>query len=411
MQARLSVSEATALVKGCIEESLAPLWVEGEISNFTAHGSGHFYFSIKDAGAQMRCVMFSSANRRLRFQPEAGMSCALFGRLTVYERSGQYQLIAERMLPAGEGELQLALEALKARLAAEGLFDQSRKRELPSFPGTIGVVTSRTGAAIRDIVQVLKRRWPSVQIVLRPTLVQGPGAAEDIAAGIAQLAALSNIDIIIAGRGGGSLEDLWAFNEEVVVRAVADCCVPLISAVGHEIDHTLADLAADLRAPTPSAAAEIAVPDIAELIGLLRRQDEICRTLLKGKLRELSRRLAAAAASRALISPLDRLRQESQRTDDLLARCDRALTVKLERVSQRLRTAGRQLEALSPVAVLHRGYALALSKNGELIRTSETVAVSDEIRIQLGSGVLHCNVLESIPKPPANGSNWLETIE
>ena len=262
----LSVSAATALVKQCLEQGIGPLWVEGEICDFVAHRSGHFYFTVKDAEAQLRCVMFRGANLRLRFLPRDGMQCALFGRVTVYARNGQYQLIAERLHPVGEGELQAAFLALKERLEQEGLFAPERKRRLPAIPESIGIVTSPTGAAIRDIQRVLRRRWPPIRIVLRPTVVQGREAAADIVAGIRALDRRQDIDVIIIGRGGGSLEDLWAFNEEGVARAVAAARLPVISAVGHEIDFTIADFVADLRAPTPSAAAELAVPDAREVL-------------------------------------------------------------------------------------------------------------------------------------------------
>ena len=392
MQQRLSVSEATALVKECMDEGLAPLWVEGEVSNFVAHSSGHFYFSLKDAGAQLRCVMFRSANRRLRFVPADGTHAASFGRIGVYARGGQYQLIVERLLPLGEGELQLAFEALKARLAAEGLFDPERKRRLPAFPRKIGVVTSPTGAAIRDIVRVLRRRWPPVQILLRPVRVQGEGAAEEIAAGIADFGRRGGVDLLIVGRGGGSLEDLWAFNEEITARAIAASAIPIISAVGHEIDHTIADLVADQRAPTPSTAAEIAVPDARECLTTAGRQWSRCRVAMDRKLGEVRLRLEAARTGRALISPLDRLRQESQRADELLQRSRQALERSLASLSERAAQVAARIEALAPIRVLDRGFALCFDAAGGLLNSVRGVEVGDAIRVELGQGGLRCRV-------------------
>jgi len=395
MEPWISVSEATALVKECIEEGLAPFWVEGEVSNFVAHTSGHFYFSLKDAHSQLRCVMFRGANRRLRFRPENGMACAAFGQVGVYAPSGQYQLIAVRMLPAGEGELQVAFEALKRRLEGEGLFAPERKRPLPAFPRVVGVVTSPPGAALRDITRVLQRRWPPVSILLYPAKVQGEGAARQIAAGIAALEAHGEAELLIVGRGGGSLEDLWAFNEEMTARAIAEASVPVISAVGHETDVTIADFVADLRAPTPSAAAELAVRDyretIAECQGLLQRSG-------RGLLRNLERmqlKLDALRRSRALQSPIDRLHQENQRADELFERSRRAVLGYLTQRTERLEGLGSRLEALNPETVLQRGYAVARDARGGVLRSASAVAVDDEIEVELGAGRLRCRVLDT----------------
>ncbi len=390
MQQRLTVTEATSLVKQCIEDGLRPLWVEGEITNFVAHSSGHHYFSLKDAGAQLRCVMFRGANRRLRFRPEDGMQCALFGRLTIYAPSGLYQLVAERMLPIGEGELQLAFEALRERLAQEGLFDPLRKQALPTFPRTIGVVTSPTGAAIRDIVKVLRRRWPPVRIILRPVRVQGRGAAAEIATGIADLARLDDVDLLIVGRGGGSLEDLWAFNEEPTARAIAASRIPVISAVGHEIDHTIADLAADQRAATPSAAAEIAVPDVREIYAEVRAVLERCGRATTKQLTDYHLRLDALARSRALQSPQERLQLESQRADELLRRAGRCLDTRLARTRDRLEALKARIDALNPGAVLGRGFALAFDGQGRILRSAAAIDAGDPLRVRLGRGTVWC---------------------
>ncbi|MCK4306149.1 MAG: exodeoxyribonuclease VII large subunit [Candidatus Eisenbacteria sp.] len=408
MQQRLTVSEVTSLIKHCIEDAIAPLWVEGEISNFVAHRSGHFYFSLKDAHAQLRCAMFRNANQRLRFMPEDGMQCAAFGRASVYAPSGQYQLIAERLLPIGEGELQLAFEALKQRLAAEGLFDAARKRPLPAFPETIGVVTSPTGAAIRDIVKVLRRRWPPIRIILRPSAVQGKGASQDIARGIEELCRCDAADLLIVGRGGGSLEDLWAFNEEITARAIASSSIPVISAVGHEIDTTIADLAADVRAPTPSAAAEIAVRDLPQTFADLRHSLDRAATALTRRLSEYKLKLEALGRSRGMQSPVDRLLQEGQHADELLLRGQRAVTQRLVATQDRLTALGARIEALNPTAVLERGFALAFDSAGRLLHAAGDVADGDEVRLQLGRGALLCRV-ESHLLPGQDGETQPET--
>ncbi|HZW49322.1 MAG TPA: exodeoxyribonuclease VII large subunit, partial [Bacillota bacterium] len=269
MEARehMSVSQLNQFVKSLLDEVpfLKDVWVEGEISNFKLQNSGHLYFSLKDAQSSIRCVMFSMKARMLRFRPDNAMKVLLRGSVSLYERDGQYQLYATQMEPLGMGSLALALEQMKQRLAAEGLFDANRKTALPFLPKRVGVVTSPTGAAFRDIVNVITRRCPGVEIILAPVLVQGPGAAEQIAEAIQLFNRNRLADVLIVGRGGGSLEELWAFNEEAVARAIADSQIPIVSAVGHETDFTIADFAADLRAPTPSAAAELVVPELAAL--------------------------------------------------------------------------------------------------------------------------------------------------
>src|SRR3989475_2988824 len=258
-RAILSVSQLTDQLRGIVEEKFPAVWVEGEISNFRLYGSGHAYFTLKDEGAQLRAVLFRNRARRLRFEPGDGQHVLAFGSLEIYAQRGEYQFVVELLEPRGLGALQLAFEQLKARLGAEGLFAESRKRALPRFPRRIGIVTSPSGAAVRDILRIIGRRFAGLSIVLAPARVQGDGAAREIAAGIADLNALGDVDVIIVGRGGGSLEDLWAFNEEAVARAIAASKVPVVSAVGHEVDFTIADFVADLRAPTPSAAAELVV--------------------------------------------------------------------------------------------------------------------------------------------------------
>jgi exodeoxyribonuclease VII large subunit len=392
MRPSLTVSAATQLVKECLEREITPLWVEGEISNFVAHRSGHFYFTLKDPQAQLRCVMFRSANARLRFMPRDGMQCVLFGRITVYERSGQYQLVAEHLEPVGEGELQAAFLALKERLQQEGLFDAARKRRLPAMPQAIGIVTSPTGAAIRDLQRVLRRRWPAVRIVLRPTAVQGREAASDLVAGIEALSRREDIDLIIVGRGGGSLEDLWAFNEERVARAIAAARWPVISAVGHEIDFTIADFVADLRAPTPSAAAEMAVPDAREVLAGARAVLARCARAVTRRVAEARLRLQGLARSRALENPLDRVRQSSQRADELLQRCLRGTAAAARSTRARLAGLSARLEALNPGAVLERGYAVAFDQAGRLVTRGRDLAIGDALQLVLRDAAVRCRV-------------------
>jgi exodeoxyribonuclease VII large subunit len=402
-QQRMTVTQATALVRECIEQGLGPLWVEGEISNFIAHRSGHFYFTLKDSEAQLRCVMFRGSNWRVRTVLRDGMQCAVFGRIGVYERSGQYQLIAERLVPVGEGELQLAYAALKARLADEGLFAPERKRPLPAYPGTIGVVSSPTGAAIRDIERVLRRRWPPIRIVLRPTLVQGAQAAPDIVSAIEAFNARDDIDLLIVGRGGGSLEDLWAFNEEAVARAIAAARVPVIAAVGHATDETIADFVADLRAPTPSAAAELAVPDYRETLAEARTHLRRGARALAHRLEALTLRLKVIERSHALKSPLEHLRQMAQRADEIMTRMHLALRQNVRATHQRVERLAGTLEALRPTAVLGRGYALAFDRHGGLVTSVEGVGVGDALRVLLGDGELHCRVEGRAPAPGEPG--------
>ncbi|MFH1143945.1 MAG: exodeoxyribonuclease VII large subunit [Candidatus Eisenbacteria bacterium] len=392
MRQSLTVSAATEIIKECIEQGVGPLWVEGEISDFVAHRSGHFYFAVKDAEARLRCVMFRSANQRLRMLPQDGLQCLLFGRVSVYGRSGQYQLIVERLQPLGEGELQAAFLALKERLEREGLFDTARKRKLPAMPGTIGIVTSPTGAAIRDLERVLRRRWPPVRIILRPAIVQGREAAADIVAGIEALSRRDEIDLIIVGRGGGSLEDLWAFNEERVARAIAAARHPVISAVGHEVDVTIADFVADLRAPTPSAAAEMAVPDMRDVLAAARSDLRRCARAVWRRLDDGRLRLEGLSRSRALQSPLDQVQQASQRADELILRIGRATSAACRRARERLAGIAGRVGALNPGAVLERGYAAVFDEGGRLVSRVGDLRVGDGLRVVLQGGSLRCRV-------------------
>jgi exodeoxyribonuclease VII large subunit len=434
-----TVTELTSRIRDVLEQQFPAFWVEGEISNLRTPGSGHTYFTLKDDLAQIRAVLFRSRTRRIRFEPQDGLHVLAFGSLEVYDQRGEYQLVVELLEPRGVGALQVAFEQLKARLGAEGLFDPGRKRPLPRFPRTIGIVTSPTGAAIRDMLRVIGRRFRDLHIVIRPVRVQGEGAAAEIAEGLADLNALGDVDVIIVGRGGGSLEDLWAFNEEVVARAIAASKAPVISAVGHEVDVTIADFVADLRAPTPSAAAELVVREkdaVVESLGALR--DRLHRALRR-QLERHRERLRLITERRVLTDPSRPLRDAHRRLDDLglrlraavdtacrhaghrlelagnrlnsaspavrmangrgrLGQLDGRLVATMHRVLDRSRhrlglAAGR-LDGLSPLAVLARGYSLTRTPAGEIVRSARQVQPADPVSVLLHEGTLECRVVE-----------------
>ncbi len=432
----LTVSQLTSLVRGVLEENFQQVWVEGEISNLAQPSSGHCYFTLKDSGAQIRCVMFRGAARMLRFRPQDGMGLIARGRLSVYDQRGDYQLLVEYLEPKGVGALQLAFQQLKERLAREGLFDERHKKPLPLLPQRIGIVTSPTGAAIHDILHVLNRRFANLEILLYPVKVQGEGAGEEIAAAIRDFNRYGQVDVLIVGRGGGSLEDLWAFNEEVVVRAIHASKIPVISAVGHEVDVTIADLVADLRAPTPSAAAELVVGSKVELEERLLLLDHRLQQALRHRFADLRGRLTASA--RALRDPTTLLGHAAQRVDDLAerlaravhwglaarkerlerrigqlrmaspllkvergrelllscqARNEAALRRQLDRVRERLAVAASSLHALSPLLTLGRGYAV-VQKYPEmaLVKDAAQVAAGDRLSVILHTGEVDCLV-------------------
>ncbi len=482
----LTVTELTRQIKDLLEGEFPILWVRGEISNFKRHTSGHWYFTLKDEGAQLRCACFRYQNRTIRFSPEDGLEVFARGRLSVYERRGEYQLIVELMEPVGVGSLQLAFEQLKKRLQAEGLFDPAHKKPLPLFPRKVGVVTSPTGAAIRDILRVLKRRNSGVSVLIYPVRVQGEGAAQEIAKAIRVMNEREDLDVLIVGRGGGSIEDLWAFNEESVARAIFNSDIPIISAVGHEIDFTIADFVADLRAPTPSAAAEQVAARRDEL---QERVASLGQRLIKAmhlKLTTLRHRLAELQARRGFDRSRGLLREHAQRLDDLHHRLQTAMRAQLQRwrdryvhlahrmaglrlreylaaergrlnvyenrlahglrrqlevarqrlavaaetlmslglretiaqrrgqvaisatrlhnamsqqmaaARQRLRIAAGKLDALSPLAVLSRGYAIVWGPQGTILRRASEVSPGDRVRIRLHRGQLRCTTEEVI---------------
>ena len=397
-----TVSAITREIRQTLETGFGPLFIEGEISNFTHHGSGHMYFSLKDAEAQISCVFWRGRNQSLLFKPEDGMKVIVAGKLTLYERQGRYQIDVDRILPAGVGEMQIAFEALKKRLDEEGLFDPEAKKPIPPYPERIGIVTSATGAAIRDITTVVRRRFRSVQLILYPVRVQGTAAAEEIAAGIDVFNRYGEVDVLIVGRGGGSLEDLWAFNEEVVARSIHRSRIPVISAVGHEIDFSISDFTADVRAPTPSAAAEIAVQDSD---GLLRTvilfRDRMVR-ILRDRIRVYADRLDAYQARYGLRRPRERINEYRLRLDDI----SRSLTTSMSRLTEisRLRldrTLGR-LEAMNPEAVLRRGYSITTRvKDGGLVTDALSLDADEKIRVQLARGAVR-SVVETVEPPKDN---------
>ena len=388
---RFTVTGFTRLVKGLIEENIPTAAVEGEVSNYVHHGSGHRYFTLKDENCQLKCVMFKWQAQGLDFAPEEGMKVLAVGNATVYERGGQYQLNVSRLMPLGRGELLARLEELKKKLAGEGVFDN--ERPISPYPSVIGVVTSPTGAAVRDIISVLKRRAPHVRIILRPALVQGEGAATDIVQGIREINEHTDADVLIVGRGGGSIEDLWCFNEEITARAIASSGIPVISAVGHETDFTLADFAADLRAPTPSAAAEIAVRDSGEL----REHIEGCRTALRRwmlvKVDELTQRVDTVKKGLSSDWFLQSLMLKSQAVDEITLRMKSAFTAVLSDREKALERLKGKLLAMDPKSVLFRGYSIVYrEQDNRIVTESEMVAAGDCVKVELAKGRFRAQV-------------------
>lgn len=372
---------------------LADIYVRGEISNFTNHQrTGHFYFSLKDETAAVRAVMFRSSAQRLRFLPENGMKVVLHGRVSVFPRDGQYQIYVDGMEPDGLGALYLAFEQLKARLAAEGLFDADRKRPLPLYPERIGVITSPTGAAVRDIISILSRRYPAAEIFLYPALVQGTGAPESLAAGIRFFNEKMPADLLIIGRGGGSAEDLWGFNSEMLARTVAASAIPVISAVGHETDFTICDFVADLRAPTPSAAAELAVPDCGELRIVLDARARALDAAVKAKIGLSRRTLAALSESRVLRSPLGYVEDKRMELAYMGERLDGAMQRIATKEKSRFSALCGKMESLNPLAVLSRGYAAVLNDKGHLVSSVKEMAAGENITVRFADGATSATV-------------------
>ncbi len=389
----LSVAQLTAGLKDLLESSFPAVWVAGEISNFSRPSSGHCYFTLKDDQAQIRAVVWRGAASRLKFDLHDGLEVICFGGLDVYAPRGSYQLVISKLEPQGIGALELALRKLKEKLTSEGLFDRRRKRPLPKFPRRIAFVTSPTGAAIRDFLEVLRRRWRGADVLVVPTRVQGDGAAREIAAAIERVNRLPpGIDVLVVGRGGGSLEDLWCFNEEPVVRAVAASHIPTVSAVGHEIDVTLCDLAADVRALTPSEAAELVVPSQEAIEQALGERRLRMLAALRGRVENGRRRLTMLAERRVFRRPHELIHDRAQRLDDLWLRAGRALGHRLKLDASRLVALSGKLESLSPLQTLARGYSVTQRDDGTVVRAAGDVEIGDVIRTRLATGELRSRV-------------------
>jgi len=393
-----SVRQINRYIKSMFENDfiLNSLWVKGEISNFKAHSSGHLYFTLKDATASIQCVMFRGSADLLPFLPRNGMSVILCGYVSTYEKTGQYQLYAELMEPVGLGSLHLAFEQLKEKLGDEGLFDEDYKRELIPSPKCIAVITSPTGAAVRDVIQITRRRNKMVKIVVAPVLVQGENAAESIVSAIKMVNEWGKADTIILGRGGGSVEDLWAFNEEKVARAIFGSDIPIISAVGHETDVTISDFVADLRAPTPSAAAELATADVSEtymyLEDLFRRMNErVMAQLSDGK-----NRLESLLGRPVLKRPLERLQNYEVYTENLKKQLEKEMVYQFEKIKAKHRALQDRLEAGSPLSVLRRGYMIGADENGQRVTTIQDVIVGSQLTLQLKDGQVKAIVKERL---------------
>ncbi|MBI5463030.1 MAG: exodeoxyribonuclease VII large subunit [Gammaproteobacteria bacterium] len=441
-----SVGRLNAEARALLEGAFPLIWVQGELSNVSRPSSGHLYFTLKDASAQIRCAMFRGNNRFLRFRPEDGAQVVVRANLSLYEARGDYQLIVQSMEAAGDGALQRTFEALKQKLAAEGLFDAAHKVDLPALPRRIGVITSPTGAAIRDILSVLARRFPAIPVLVYPVPVQGQGAGAEIAATIRRADARRDCDVLIVARGGGSLEDLWAFNEEIVARAIYDCGLPIVSGVGHEVDFTIADFVADRRAPTPSVAAEMVSPDRNEWLNQLRALDAELYKRLARRIERLGERLAWLGKRLQQQHPGQRLRQRAQRLDELEQRLHRATYSALHRRTARLATVhaqlqrhhpgarlqhlrdlhsalarrlnvavqtqlkqlrqhlaafARALDTVSPLATLERGYAIVTLSDGRVLHDAQHVRPGDSIEARLARGRLRCSV-DAIEPPPGS---------
>jgi exodeoxyribonuclease VII large subunit len=383
----LTVSALTLLIKEDVEGTFPAVWVSGEISNFSRPQSGHCYLTLKDDEAQLRAVIWRGTAATVRCDLHDGLEVICRGHLDVYAARGSYQLVIEEIHPKGLGALEQALRRLREKLAAEGLFDRARKRPLPAFPRRIAFVTSPTGAAIRDFLQVLRRRWRGAQVLIVPVRVQGVGAAAEIAAAIGAVNRLAvPIDVLVVGRGGGSLEDLWAFNEEAVVRAIVGSRIPVVSAVGHEIDVTLADLAADLRALTPSEAAERVVPAIEDVLAALHDRRGRLAAALRSRVADVRNRLQSLARRRVFERPFDRLHELGRELDQQQARADRAVRQQLTLARRRIESVASHLASLSPLNVLARGYTLTTRLDGQLLTRAEELAIGETIRTRFTSG-------------------------
>ena len=400
----LSVSELNARIKGLIESDpvLGSVYVRGELSNYKVYPSGHHYFTLKDAESSLRCVMFRSAASKLRFRPESGMRVTAWGRVAVYPRDGAYQLYCEGLMPEGAGDLQVAYEQLKAKLAAEGLFDPAHKKPIPRYPERIAVIASSAGAAVHDIIRVLRKRWPVAKVVLLPVRVQGVEAPPEIAGALRYANKYRVADVIITGRGGGSIEDLWAFNDERVARAIYASELPVISAVGHEPDVTIADFVADLRAATPSNAAELVAPDVSELRDAIRSAAARLDQAIDRGLTQRRTALTELASRRVMQSPTGFIDQRRLELDSIRLRLDAAATGRLHRERQEFARLAAKLDALSPLKVLGRGYSIVLDAEGRAVREAGQLKAGDKLDLRLSRGGAKC-LVESVYGGEDNG--------
>ena len=399
----LSVSAVTTAVRTLLEKNFVSIWVEGEVSNLARPQSGHLYLTLKDAASQLRSVIYRGIALRLRFDLQDGMTVVARGRISVYQPRGEYQFNVEELHPKGVGALDLALRQLKEKLSVRGYFDPRRKKPLPRYPRSVALVTSATGAAVRDMLEILASRWPLAAVIVAPVRVQGEGAAAEIAAAIHRLnhlhgAGQLRVDALIVGRGGGSLEDLWAFNEETVADAIFASKIPVVSAVGHEIDLTVADLVADYRGLTPSQAATALTPDQGEVLLALRDQRRRLDEAVRHRLESGRQRLAALATRPALRRPVERLREQERRLDELAERLRRAVHIKQERAAERLAALAGRLGSLSPLNVLSRGYTLTRTEHETaLLRDAEATRVGDRLVTTLARGQVVSRVEELRP--------------
>ena len=396
-----TVSQINTYVKRILDRdrNLSSVYIRGEVSNYRKYPSGHHYFSLKDATGALSCVLFKSSARHLRFRPEDGMKVIAYGRVTVFQRDGQYQLYVDALTPDGVGELYVAFEQLKARLHQEGLFAPEHKKPIPRCPDTIAIITSAAGAAVHDMLRILRARWPMAQVRLLPVRVQGAGAARELAGAVRYANRWRLADVILIGRGGGSMEDLWAFNEEVLARAVYESQLPVISAVGHEPDVTIIDFVADLRAATPSNAAELAVPDRNEVTQHVTQLELRCRQAIQSRLQRERQRLDRLTASPALTEPLRQIEERRMLLDDRQYRLAQALRHRLSGEQTRFAGLLAKLDALSPLKVLRRGYAFARDETGAVVTSAASVELGERLSLRLADGTLGCTVMNRILSP------------
>jgi len=391
----ITVSELTKMIKAVLEQpQFNSLSVQGEISNFKHHTSGHMYFTLKDEGSKIKAVMFRSRNARLTFMPRDGDTVIIIGSLGVYEPNGEYQIYVDEILPLGVGALHLQFEALKQKLAAEGLFALERKQKIPFLPRKIAIITSPTGAAVRDCISVIRRRYPAMDILVIPAVVQGDAGPPSIIAALEQAGKRSDIDVIILARGGGSIEELWSFNDENVARAIAACPIPVISGVGHETDFTIADFVADLRAPTPSAAAEMAAPDYFDLVQSVNQYTKQLIVAVEKMLQEKRQAVAYLTERRIFRRPEEKIHREQQRIDEMLSTMTRVMSHRMSITRRVFENLTGKLDSLSPLAVLARGYAVCQTMDHTVVTDAAQVSCGDRVSVRLKSGRLICQVEE-----------------